>query len=344
MADKEIKIGFFGVKTDEEIYLRKKLEEKDVHTDLFFTEETLSPDNATKYPDLDAISIFVDSTIDKKVLNLIPKLSFIAVRATGYDNIDFSIVKKRNIVVSNIPSYGENTVAEFSFGLILALSRKICLAYNQVKETGSFSVKNLQGFDLRGRTLGVLGTGRIGQHVIAIAKGFGMNVVAFDPFPNQERAKEIGYVYLPLNDVLAQGDIVTIHVPLTKETTHLISKEQLAMMKSGAYLINTSRGGVVHTEALVESLRNGHLGGAGLDVLEEEGVIKDEMDFIFKGHPEEHNLKTVLADHALINMPNVIVTPHNAFNTKEALLRILDTTACNIESFVNGRPINIVNN
>ena len=340
--NKNIKIGFFGVKPDDEKYLRKKLEEKKVSAEVFFTEEIISPEHPPAQTDFSAISIFVDCVINKKVLESLPQLSFIAIRSTGYDNIDLSATSEKNIIVSNVPSYGENTVAEFAFALILSLSRKICLAYNQIKETGSFSVKNLQGFDLRGKTLGVLGTGRIGRHVVVIAKGFGMNVVAFDPHPNQEHAKENDYVYLPFNDVLAQSDIITIHVPYMKETHHLIGKKQLAMMKKGAYLINTSRGGIVETEALIEYLRNGHLGGAGLDVLEEEGVIKDEMDFILKGHPEEHSLKAILADYALINMPNVIVTPHTAFNTREALLRILDTTIDNIETFIAGKATNQV--
>lgn len=337
-----MKIGFFGVKINEETYLRKKLQEKNISVEMFFTPEIIDSEHIPEQSDFDVISIFVDCAINKKVLEALPKLSFIAVRSTGYDNVDLSLTNESKIIVSNVPSYGENTVAEFAFGLILALSRKICLAYDQVKETGSFSVKNLQGFDLRGKTLGVLGTGRIGQHVVAMAKGFGMNVIAFDPHPNQDHAKELDFQYLTFDEVLTQSDILTIHVPYMKETHHLISREQLSKMKKGAYLINTSRGGVVHTEALVEFLQNGHLGGAGLDVLEEEGVIKDEMDFILKGHPEEHNLKTVLADYALINMPNVIVTPHNAFNTSEALLRILDTTVENIEAFINKKTINII--
>jgi len=334
-----MKIGIWEVTEDEKKdYFSQNLSEHE----LTFFENPLGEECLPEQRDFDVISVFVCSKVTDKVIRAFSNLKHICTRSTGFDHIDTEFAKLKNITVSNVPCYGSNTVAEFTFGLILSLSRKICLAYNQIKETGSFSVKNLQGFDLQGKTLGVLGTGRIGRHVVVMAKGFGMNVVAFDPHPNQEHAKENDYVYLPFNDVLAQSDIITIHVPYMKETHHLIGKKQLAMMKKGAYLINTSRGGIVETEALIEYLRNGHLGGAGLDVLEEEGVIKDEMDFILKGHPEEHSLKAILADYALINMPNVIVTPHTAFNTREALLRILDTTIDNIETFIAGKATNQV--
>lgn len=169
-----------------------------------------------------------------------------------------------------------------------------------------------------------------------------MNVVASDPRPDAAFAREAGFRYLPFEELLSVSDIVTLHVPYMKETHYLMNKKTFALMKKGAYLINTSRGGVVETEALVEALTSKQLQGAALDVLEEEGVVKDELDFLINGHPEEHNLKTVLADHVLMNMPNVIITPHNAFNSWGALRRILDTTIGNITSFINGKPANIV--
>lgn len=339
---KELKIGFFGTKPEEEKYLRGKLIEAKVAGDFFFTPETISPDHKPAQNDFDIISTFVDSQIDKGMINEMPNLSHIAVRSTGYDNIDLAATKARGIAVSNVPSYGENTVAEFTFGLILNLSRKIGEAYDQVRDTGSFKLENLRGFDLSGKTLGVIGTGRIGRNVIQIAKGFDLNVLAFDMYPNKDLEKQFGFSYAPLAEVLAKSDIVTLHVPYMKETHHLMDAKAFSQMKKGSYLVNTSRGAVVDTMALVDALKKKHLAGAGLDVLEEEGVIKDELDFISKGHPAEHDLKTILADHALIDMPNVIVTPHNAFNTKEALNRILDTTVSNIAAFIAGKPENLV--
>ncbi|HRZ30617.1 MAG TPA: hydroxyacid dehydrogenase [Candidatus Paceibacterota bacterium] len=289
------------------------------------------------------ISIFVDSVIDEKVFAHFPKLKLIATRSTGYDHIDLSACQARGVAVANVPSYGEDTVAEYTFALLLNLSRKVAESYDRIRETGSFSLDGLRGFDLKGKTLGVIGTGKIGRNVIEIATGFNMNIIAYDKFPNEEYAQKMNYKYLPFEEVLAQADIITLHVPYVPENHHLINADTIAKMKKGAYLLNTARGAIVDTEALLESLKSGHLAGAGLDVLEEEGVVKDELNFLTSaGHPGEHNLKTVLENHILIDLPNVIVTPHNAFNTWEALQRILNTTIENIRGFASGQPVNLV--
>ena len=307
-----------------------------------FYDSKLDKDNIPTEADADAISVFVDCGVDKSVLDKLPNLKFIATRSTGYDHIDMVAAKERGIIVSSVPSYGENTVAEYAFALILALSRKICDAKCQVKEEGSFSRDKLKGFDLRGKTLGVVGTGKIGRHVVRMAKGFEMEVVAFDAFPDLKFAAEAGFMYLPLEDVLAKSDILTLHVPYMKETHHLINSGNIRQMKKGAYLVNTARGAVVETEALVNALKDGWLAGAGLDVLEEEGVIEDEVNLLAGGKLEGHDLRVVLENHVLIDMPNVIITPHNAFNSQEGLQRILNTTTENIKGFVAGQPINIV--
>jgi D-lactate dehydrogenase len=332
---------FFGVKPWEKEYLKRKLAGAGGSA-VYFSEDIISKDHLPEETDFDAISIFVSCPVDAAVIKRLPKLKFIATRSTGFDHIDLAACKERGITVSSVPFYGENTVAEFTLGLLLALSRKIPAAWDQIRETGSFSVENLQGFDLRGKTLGVLGTGRIGRHVVKMAMGFDMKVVAFDPTPNAALAAELGFSYVSLEELLEQSDAVTLHVPYSPETHHLINDRTIALMKRGAYLINTSRGGVIDTEALVRGLQSGQVGGAGLDVLEEEGVIKDELDFLSHGRPDEHNLKTIIADHILMDMPNVIVTPHNAFNTREALERILDTTVENIKGYIENRPVNIV--
>jgi len=333
---------FFSIKPWEKAYLESKIKNLGIDLKAEYFENQLDKDTLLEDRGAEIISVFVGSQVDKSVINSFPNLKLITTRSTGYDHVDVSSAKEKNIPVSYVPAYGENTVAEFAFGLILALSRKIYLSVDQIRESGSFSQDNLQGFDLKGKTLGVVGTGRIGKHIIKMAKGFDMNVVAYDPFPDLEFQKEVDYEYLSLEDLLKQSDVVSIHVPYTKETHHLINADRIKLMKKGSLLINTARGPIVETESLVMALKNGHLGGAGLDVLEEENITSGEMDFIKGGHPEEHDLKTVLANHVLIDMPNVLVTPHNAFNTREALERILDTTLENIQSFLAGTPKNLV--
>ena len=276
------------------------------------------------------------------MLSHLPNLQLITTRSTGYDHIDLVACVKHGTAVANVPSYGSPTVAEFAFALILTLSRKIYDAYHRVREDGSFQLDGLQGFDLKGKTLGVVGTGDIGRAVVRIANGFEMKVVASDVKPDEEFAKEQSFRYCELDELLEQSDIVTLHVPYLASTHHLINKDNITKFKRGAYLINTSRGPVVETEALVQALTNGHIAGAGLDVLEEEGIVKDELAFLVGGHPEATNLKTVLAGHVLIDHPNVIVTPHNAFNTQEALQRILETTIENHLSFIHEEPRNLV--
>jgi len=292
--------------------------------------------------ELVAASVFVDSAVDEECLAKLPALKFLNTQSTGYDHIDQEACRKRGVAVSYVPDYGEVTVAEYSFALLLALSRKIIEAGNQVRATGSFATDGLTGFDLQGKTLGVIGTGKIGRQVVRIARGFEMRVAAFDVHPDEAYARANGFEYLPLDDVLRESDIVTLHVPYLPETHHLLDEKTIRLMKQGAYLINTSRGGVVETAALVAALKDGRLGGAGLDVLEEEGVIKDELNFVTSGHPGEHNLATALMDHVLMELPNVVVTPHNAFNSREALTRILDTTVRNIQGFAAGQPTNLI--
>ena len=195
---------------------------------------------------------------------------------------------------------------------------------------------------LAGKTLGVIGCGHIGTHVIRMGNGFGMRVIGFDAYPNADLAETLGFTYVPLAELLAASDIVTLHVPYNEHTHHLLNRENIGMLKKGAYLINTSRGAVVETEALIEALQNGTLAGAGLDVLEEEGDLNDETALLAAPHPNAKELKIVLENHYLISHPRVIVTPHLAFNTQEAVERILDTTIENIQKFAAGSPINLV--
>ena len=324
-----MKIGFFEIEDWEIDYLKNQL----TSAELFFTKEKLNKDNLPVQRDFDIISVFVGSNIDKEVINAFPNLKLITTRSTGFDHIDVAGAKEKNIPIAYVPGYGDNTVAEFAFGLILNLSRKIYTGFDQIRETGSFSLEGLRGFDLNGKTIGIVGTGRIGRYMVKIAKGFGMKVIAFDAKPDENFAKEMSFQYLSLDDVLAQSDIISLHVPYFESTHHLINSQNISKIKKGALLINTSRGAVVETGALIRGLNEKILGGVGLDVLEEEGAIQDEKSLILYGRPEEHDLKTLIQNHVLIDMPNVIITPHNAFNTQEALQRILDTDIENIRSF-----------
>lgn len=309
------------------------------------SQEVLRPEVITPQSDFEVISVFVDSAVNKDILDRLPKLELIATRSTGYDHIDLDECDKRGIKVANVPSYGSDTVAEYTFALLLSLSRKIYDSYNRVRETGSFDLEGLRGFDLCKKKLGVIGVGRIGLNVIKIAKGFDMEVVAHDPHPDPKLAEKYGFTYDTLENLLKQSDVITIHTPYLPATHHLLNEETFSLCKKGAYLINTARGPIVKTEALIRSLSEGHLAGAALDVLEEEGSTKDELALLTGGRilDKDPDYKTMLANHLLIDMPNVIITPHNAFNTKEALKRITSTTIENIKNYLTGRPSNLVN-
>ncbi len=288
------------------------------------------------------LSVFVNSPVGKTELDKFPNLKHIALRSTGYDHVDRAEVASRGITISYVPSYGENTVAEFAFGLILTVSRKLYECVKKVQDEGLFSQAGLRGFDLKGKTIGIAGTGRIGVHMIRMAKGFGMNVIAFDVCPNESLAQELGFTYVSLENFLQQADVISFHLPLTNETHHILNIGNIMTMKKGSVVINTARGGLIETEALVKGLREQILAGVGLDVLEEEGYIEDEAKLLFAPHPNESLLRTTLANHYLIEHPSAIITPHNAFNTIEAIKRILGTTVENINAFAVGEARNIV--
>lgn len=292
--------------------------------------------------DAEIISTFIESQLTAETLAPFLNLKLIATRSTGYDHIDLAYCRDAGITVCNVPDYGDTTVAEHTFALLLALSRHIPAAVERTQR-GDFSQVDLRGFDLASKILGVVGVGGIGWRVIHIAKGFGMGVVAFDINPDHTLEAALGFRFADLDQVLASCDILTLHVPGGAETHHLISSAQFALMKPGAVLVNTSRGGVVDAEALIHALTEGRLAGAALDVLGEEAWLGDEAQ-IFREGPDLslETLRGLAADHALMRLPNVILTPHIAYNTHEAVRRILDTTLANIQAFVNGDPQNVV--
>lgn len=330
-AIRSMNIHYFASEIWEEEYVKAKLPEEQIT----FHQGTLASLAEVSDAQAEVLCSFIDAPIGTAELDRFPALKLIATRSTGYDHIDLATAHTRSIAVANVPFYGEQTVAEFAFALLLALSRRVIDADERVRETGTFSPTGLRGFDLAGKTIGVVGTGHIGAHMIKMAQGFGMKVVGFDAYPNQELSHTLDFPYLSLNELLATSDIVTLHVPYNTETHHLINREHINNFKKGSYLINTARGAVIETEALIEGLKNGIIAGAGLDVLEEEGELADQN---LKGKERE----IIEGDHYLINHPRVIVTPHCAFNTTEAVERILDTTIENIVHFKNGLPTNLV--
>ncbi len=334
---KRPRIAFFETEKWEEDRIAKGLE--GYHVDFFPRplEEPIPP------PAIDAsiLSVFIRSKLDRSLIENLPNLKFIATRSTGYDHIDLAACNERGILVANVPYYGETTVAEHTFGLILSLSRKIHKAYLRTTR-GDFSLEGLRGFDLQGKTLGVVGAGRIGLHVIRIAKGFGMRVVAFDVRQDSLLAEVLDFEYVSLDDLLRQSDIISLHAPLTPKTYHMIDRDRLQKAKRGAILINTARGGLVDTDALMWALDEGILSGAGLDVIEGEELIEEEKQLLRAPRAEE-KLRLVLQQHVLLRREDVVITPHIAFNSWEALARIVDTTIGNIRSFVEGTPQNVVN-
>ncbi|MDP3015171.1 MAG: NAD(P)-dependent oxidoreductase [bacterium] len=327
-----MRIAFFEIEDWEIPYATNNLR-LTTNDSVKFFERKLDKDNLPQERDFDIISVFVGSCVDKDVINAFPNLKLITTRSTGFDHIDLTSAQEKNISVAYVPGYGDNTVAEFAFGLILTLSRKIYEAYDRLRETGSFSSEGLRGFDLAGKTIGIIGTGRIGCHMIKIANGFNMNVIAYDAFPKEELCQQLGFKYVLLDELLANSDIISLHIPYLPSTHHLINANNVSKIKPGAIIINTARGAVLETDALINGLNSGIIAGAGLDVLEEEGFLGDEKSFVLNDKEEGHNLKTVIQNHVLIDMPNVIITPHNAFNTQEALQRIIDTDIENIKNF-----------
>ncbi|MCL6096600.1 MAG: NAD(P)-binding domain-containing protein [Patescibacteria group bacterium] len=330
------KIVFFEVENWEEDYVKNGL----LGLDTVITSEKLDAATISKYQDTEIISCFIYSTLTYDILGKLPNLKFIATRSTGFDHIDLSYCKKKNILVANIPTYGAHTVAEHTFALILAISRKIIPSIEQAKK-GDFSSEGLEGFDLFGKTLGVLGTGNIGRNVALLGLSFGMKVLAHSRSEDKELVSK-GAKYVSLDELLANSDIVSLHLPHSKETEHIINLQNLEKIKKGAVLINTARGALVETQALVEGLEKGILSGVGLDVLEEEAFLKEERELLSTEYLNKIDVKTELLNHVLLTRTDVIITPHNAFNSKEAVEEILATTVSNIKTFLEGEPQNLV--
>lgn len=308
---------------------------------LVFREAPLSAENAGDVGDADILSIFIYSDAHADVLRRFPSLRLIATRSTGVDHIDTEYCAEHGITVANVPTYGANTVAEHTFGLLLALSHRIVDGVERTR-SGHFTHESLRGFDLRGRTLGVIGTGDIGGHTVRIGDGFDMRVIAFDVERREDLIRDYGLRYVELEELLRDSDVITLHVPLNDATRGMLSTEEFAKMKPGVVILNTARGAVIDVDALAEALADGKVAAAGLDVLPEEPAIREEAELLRSRFREQHDPEALLTSHVLLRQPNVLITPHSAFNTREAVGRILDTTVQNIASFVRGESQNVV--
>lgn len=305
--------------------------------------EPLHSRNLVKVRNTEILITFIYSRLDSSILDKLPNLKLIATMSTGFDHIDVDYCRKRGIDVCNVPTYGENTVAEHTFALILALSRKLFPSIRRTHEQLLFEAdRSLRGFDLKGKTLGVVGCGNIGKHVARIGVGFEMEVIANDFHKDKKLEKELGIRYASFDTLLRKSDIITLHVPYLQATHHLVDTAAIKKMKKRVFIINTSRGPIIDTDALIKGLKSGHVAGAGLDVLEGECDIKEEMEVLHDRFKATCDLKTILEGHLLMRMDNVVVTPHNAFNSREAIHRILHATIENIQMFMKGKVRNKV--
>ena len=322
-----MKIAFFEVTNLE----KERFENTLKNSEVIIFESSIQDTDMNLYKDCEIICVFVHSDVSEDIINKIPNLKVICTRSTGTDHIDIEACNRKKIKIKNVPLYGENTVAEHTFALILSLSRKIHKSYVQSVQ-GKFSTEGLQGFDLKNKTIGIIGGGRIGLHVARIAKGFGMHVRVYDINHDNFLAELINFKYVSLDELLQTSDIITLHIPSNKYTEHIINNESLTKFKNGSLLINTARGSLIDTEALIQALKNGKLAGAGLDVIEGEELLIEENIF---NSPIEKAAKLIVASKQLLDNENVVLTPHNAFNSIEAVNRIINTTINNILQELN---------
>lgn len=318
---------------DTKSYDREHLEAaaRDTPVRYRFLEHRLAADTAATAAAADAVCVFVNDRVDRACLDKLRLLGvrLVALRCAGFNNVDLAAAAEYGITVVRVPAYSPHAVAEHTLALLLALNRRIPRAYNRVREQ-NFSLGGLVGFDLHGKTVGLVGTGKIGKLTAALFAGFGMRLLVSDAYPDHDWAARIGATYVPFEQLLAESDIVSLHLPLTPQSRHLLNPTTFALMKRGAYVVNTSRGALIDAKALIRTLKSGHLGGAALDVYEEEEGV------FFEDHSDD-----VLADDTLARLttfPNVLITAHQAFLTAEALTAIAGVTTQNLTRLHAGRP------
>ncbi len=332
------KIAFFELEKWEQDYFRNSFPNDEIR----FSEDTLEPGREYE-PELfeaEILCVFAFSQVKREILEKFPNLKFVTTRSTGFDHVDLDYCREKGIPVSNVPTYGMHSVAEHTFALILALSQKIIPSVERTKR-GDFSLEGLRGFELFEKTLGVVGTGNIGKVVAQIGLGFGMKVIAYNRHEDED-LKNAGVEFMDLDSVLGKSDIITLHLPYNPETHHVINKDNIIKFKKGAVLVNNARGGLIETQAILDGLNQGIISAVGLDVLEEESAIREERELLSTKFLEGDGVRTQLIDHILLGRDDVVVTPHNAFNSNEAVRQIMETTLKNIQNFLSGNPQNVV--
>ena len=306
-----------------------------------FCDEALSEE--TLRPDAEVISVFITSPVPAQLMEKMPHLQLVTTRSTGFDHIDLGYAEEHGIAVTNVPTYGENTVAEYAFALLFNVARHMNSAISDTKR-GIYQARNFVGFDLKGKTIGIIGMGRIGRHAAHIAYGLDMNILAYDLHEDLEFAASCNVTYVPLDELLATSDIISLHTPLLPSTQYMINDQSIAGMKDGVILINAARGELVQNSALIRGLRSGKIGGAGLDTIEGERYLERRVlsDALIDADKPDAEFRHAAETLVLQNMQNVIVTEHCAYDTYEAIERINNTTSQNIIDFWYGETPNKV--
>lgn len=330
--------GFWDI-----LYSRKRVERRLKGHEVTFVDGPMNKDNFHLAKKADALAFFVFSKFGKKEFSACKKLKVIATMSTGFDHIDLKLAKRHGVAVCNVPTYGSVTVAEHTLALILAMAKKITGTSNRTKR-GRFDLVGLRTFDLEKKTLGLVGFGSIGRNVAVRAKAFSMDIVAYDPYKSSETMESLGVRKVSKQKLFSSSDIISLHTPLFDSTYHIIDKKAIKKMKRGVYIVNTSRGELIDSEALADGLESRKVAGAALDVIENEKGLKNEYKLL-RDRGKKYSamdMRTLVMDHFLINHPNVIFTAHNAFNSKEAVERILMTTVDNIKNYSKGKPQNLV--
>ncbi|MEO1053420.1 MAG: 2-hydroxyacid dehydrogenase [Bacteroidota bacterium] len=320
------KIGVYSAKPYDKKFLEAAGKEHDL--EFHFFEDSLSEDMTSTLNDFEIICLFVNDIVNRSIIEKLAahNVKLIALRCAGFNNVDLMAAAEFGIKIVRVPAYSPFAVAEHTLAMIMTLNRKTHRAYNRVREN-NFSLNGLMGFDLNGKSVGVIGTGKIGQIFCKIMQGLNCQVIACDPYPNEELQKS-GVEYLTLEELLRKSDIVSLQCPLTKETKHLINKDTIKMMKDGVMLINTSRGGLINTEALIRGLKSRKIGYLGIDVYEQE-------ENLFFNDLSDQIIEDDLIMR-LITFPNVLITSHQAFFTENAMNNIANTTVMNIKQFIKG--------
>ena len=321
-----IKIAFFDTKEYDKKFFNKYNE--DYGYQITYFESNLNTETAPLTKGFDAVCIFVHDKVDKETFKILNDngVKLLALRCAGFNNVD--IENRGNVRVVRVPQYSPYAVAEHAVALLLNITRKLYKSYQRTRKY-NFTLDGLLGFDIHGKTIGVIGTGKIGKVFIKIMKGFGTNVIAYDLFKDENAAKELGFEYVDLDELYARSDIISLHCPLTPETKNIINKDSIKKMKDGVILINCSRGQLIDTKSLIKEMETGKIGGVGLDVYE------DEDEFFLRDMSNSYKRDNNLS--ILLSMPNLIITSHQAFFTREALNKIASDTCKNIQEIFDGK-------